>query len=1721
MPLFGGDSLPPVVTITPSGSMSSQSVAVTIDWCDDHALAQGTRQISLNRHSITSSFTYTTTTKTGCPAHATSTGTISLPSGWKQDTLLASITDLNNHLGADTVTYTYPYTAPPVAARYGVLLTPKGDTNVVTPSGLFGDAFVLQNSGNQTVTYTLTTTCTGTAFSGGCSLYPSSSIALGGGRDTIVIVSFTSGANGTSGSMKVTGVQTTPNNPSVKDSGSVTVRTFTATPAAPAVTVSTVNPGTAIERSACVTIAAGSAGHAECGDLQLVHELPTVRTMNKSRTPVLLYNSQFAHPYPIVAATVRFGDSTATPDTVLASLNVGGTVVATGKWLGSYFGAGLTRRIAVAFDAITDSTGVYPYTLTVTNKYVTAGQSLSGTATGSLVIVNRARSAFGAGWWLAGLERLYVLSDTTQRLWVGGDGSARVYTKLHPGDTVWSAASLDRPDTLKYVRGTQTYVQYLPHGVQVQYNSTGQHVATVNRLGHLTKFHYTAAGLLDSIRIPVPSTSSATLAYVFAYDGTQHLHAVTAPGVGSSRVTTVTVAAGRDTMMTDPDGSTVRFGYASTASDTNRLVRRTNRLGFATTYTYDVEKRLAADSIALGGSSPGIVTRMRWPDSLALAASPKAVSTDSAYLRIDGPRTDVTDWTYFLLDQYGQPTRIQDALGNVTLIGRADARWPLLPTRVQSANGRVLLATYSVRGNDSTVSDSNVYRDGRTATTTYLFDPTWDYLAKSISPTGIVDTLAYDASTGNRLFEQLSTSSTRRVTYSYWSSTGLLASISPPLATRADSVYYDARLGDDSATVSARGFRSYSYVDAVGKTVHTRVPFDSAGVKFTDDSVVFDVMDRPTTELRYAAALTDTARATFFTTTYLPIPAETLSVVRQFDAEGEDTSLARSARPDIDSIGQVRTKWRYDQAGRVLREIASDGFADVDVRDAAGNVTTDTTRRGHVITMTYDALNRLTQRALPAVYEPNNWNDTDTVLPEYTTGYYIINDVQTYAYDAVGHMTGAVNRNALVSRTYNLDGSIATDTLRIRNYVLSDSSQHVYGLTYAYDLDGRRTSLTHPMVIAPIVGGVRKTLQTYGYDGATGALDTVTDVLGNVFRLSYDARQRLDTLRAPGSVLEYWTYDADDNVIGRVDSAGAHVGQPGGFLFPTLHRDRLARDAQGRIISGSAWSVPLDSSGATDTVTVRARYSGLGALIDGGALGSTKKLEEYEDFYIPDALGNTQWSWSRTIHLGVVSDSAYAFWWQYFAGTGRLNGYIAVSSGLGSHVPKDADINYAFDSSGNVTRHAAVRGTILPDNFTVNQSLAFYDAEQRLSAISTRTCWVDSNGQCNYQSSIPEADLSYFEEYRYDALGRRVLVRTRSDSTCVPAKESCRSSITRFVYDGDQVLYEISMPGADSVTAAQLERDTSTIFSPTNSFGRVLYTHGLGIDKPLDIIRVAYDSIWPGAVMVVPHENWHGVYDFGSFVDGRAKQCADTTYPGSDPSTCVNIRWPAPQSGIYFEDQYHDVFAPPAWFGSLSVNRRDASGQIFLRNRYYNPAAGRFTQEDPLGVAGGLNLYGYANGDPVNYSDPFGLCPQCAPALALAGAGAADEVVPIEGQIIGTGMILAGLSWAAYLTFKDVIGSTGGPTAGRRATLEERKASRDRNRARNNGELRCVHCGTELTEEPGHPNSAETDHLQPRSPRGGGPRGNNEPDNLDESCRTCNRQKSNKRPEDFRPRENP
>ncbi|NJN23214.1 MAG: RHS repeat-associated core domain-containing protein [Acaryochloridaceae cyanobacterium RL_2_7] len=61
-------------------------------------------------------------------------------------------------------------------------------------------------------------------------------------------------------------------------------------------------------------------------------------------------------------------------------------------------------------------------------------------------------------------------------------------------------------------------------------------------------------------------------------------------------------------------------------------------------------------------------------------------------------------------------------------------------------------------------------------------------------------------------------------------------------------------------------------------------------------------------------------------------------------------------------------------------------------------------------------------------------------------------------------------------------------------------------------------------------------------------------------------------------------------------------------------------------------------------------------------------------------------------------------------------------------------------------------------------------------------------------------------------------------------------------------------------------------------------------------------------------------------------------------------------------------------FGYTGREFDTESGQYFYRARYFDPQAGRFISEDPIGFnAGDTNLYRYVGNSPQNYTDPSGL----------------------------------------------------------------------------------------------------------------------------------------------------
>jgi RHS repeat-associated protein len=93
------------------------------------------------------------------------------------------------------------------------------------------------------------------------------------------------------------------------------------------------------------------------------------------------------------------------------------------------------------------------------------------------------------------------------------------------------------------------------------------------------------------------------------------------------------------------------------------------------------------------------------------------------------------------------------------------------------------------------------------------------------------------------------------------------------------------------------------------------------------------------------------------------------------------------------------------------------------------------------------------------------------------------------------------------------------------------------------------------------------------------------------------------------------------------------------------------------------------------------------------------------------------------------------------------------------------------------------------------------------------------------------------------------------------------------------------------------------------------------------------------------------------------------------------------------------------------------TGLYYVGARYYSPTLGRFLQTDPIGTAGGNNLYAYVNNDPINLLDPTGLSAEetqnDSGALASVGAaggstqqtnGTGDpaSVVMTGGKVYGT-----------------------------------------------------------------------------------------------------------------------
>jgi RHS repeat-associated protein len=366
----------------------------------------------------------------------------------------------------------------------------------------------------------------------------------------------------------------------------------------------------------------------------------------------------------------------------------------------------------------------------------------------------------------------------------------------------------------------------------------------------------------------------------------------------------------------------------------------------------------------------------------------------------------------------------------------------------------------------------------------------------------------------------------------------------------------------------------------------------------------------------------------------------------------------------------------------------------------------------------------------------------------------------------------------------------------------------------------------------------------------------------------------------------------------------------------------------------------------------RTEYTGLGQVglsRRGYYSYGAPRTSRWEDFW-PDALGNVyRRTWASTSEEAVVGGPRDSV--EYQATTGRVANQVDYN---GSWVPQPM----VYDQAGSVRHTAHVRSG---SECSGTSTVCFESVSRRYNDV--QAYWYDADDRLRFTyRDVPRdqpsrEQVSGLEKHWYDAYGRRIQ-RLWEGQPYYVGGYCCEQDhyLDRYVWDGDQVLYEIRAP-AD--TGLHLE---DSDLQAWQRYGRVGYVHGAGMDSPLEAFRAdGYFTTSSGRLFL--HPDWRGTITLGSLTDGSQDRL---------PNQLVD--WSSQNVTTYGQRMSAFINTNLNFLGSLLSRQVDGAQLQYLRNRYYDPSTGRFTQEDPIGLAGGMNLYGFANGDPVNFSDPFGLC---------------------------------------------------------------------------------------------------------------------------------------------------
>jgi RHS repeat-associated protein len=639
--------------------------------------------------------------------------------------------------------------------------------------------------------------------------------------------------------------------------------------------------------------------------------------------------------------------------------------------------------------------------------------------------------------------------------------------------------------------------------------------------------------------------------------------------------------------------------------------------------------------------------------------------------------------------------------------------------------------------------------------------------------------------------------------------------------------------------------------------------------------------------------------------------------------------------------------------------------------DANGNVGAITDPNNIVTSLTYDARNRLltaTTQSLVTQYGYDDHGNLAFIIPpegtriDYT---YTLSDKLSRVTDNLG------NR---IQCAYDVEGNRTAENIYDPSNALKKS------LSFTYDAYNRLKRIVNP----------DSTYTEYTYDDK-GNRTAVRDPRGNSTSSTYDALDRLIGVTPPLSALVDYTYDAHDNptsVTDPNDLVTHYASDDFGNRYQTVSPDTGTMaysydeagnvtqqvDAKGTVITYTydalnrltAIQFPLDSSqniGYTyDATTVT---YGKGTLT-----GRTDTSGQYTYHY--DVQGNL--AKEEKIVSGVTYTTQFAY--------NRNNALTSII------YPSGRVVTYARDSQTG--RISGVSTTFNSMTTTLASSLTYRPFGGLTGLIYGNGLSLVHGYDTQYRSSDITVNPVINHTYGYDANGN---VTSIADGT-PPLPPALETPGVYTYEEGSNVLANIA---GSSPIAFQADENGNTTHENSRIFSYDLLNRLTGVSD--STVQYVYNALNQRASKTAAGSTRIFHYDLSGHL------IAETTSTGSTIAEYVylgdELLAMIRSGAVYYYHNDHlgtplvltDASGNVAWkaeytpFGKaeIAVNNVEnpfrfpgqyydsQTGLHYNYHRYYQPETGRYVTPDPIGLGGGVNLYGYVENDPVGSADPSGL----------------------------------------------------------------------------------------------------------------------------------------------------